>query len=192
MFYWFAWVLCQIWFFLLGGVSYQGRENIPESGAFIAAGNHRAGIDPFLLGMGLHRQMAFLAKDSLFRIPVVRTLLRWVNATPINRSGSPKEVMDKTVELLKKGTLPTTIFPEGTRNLTEDPLIPFKGGAALLAIEAGVPIVPCAIVNSNRFFGHKVVRYGTPIQPPGENDKKARNDLTDALRTAILDLLAGS
>lgn len=191
MFYRFAWYLCRAFFFLTGGISFEGQENIPGEGSFLAAGNHRAGIDPFLIALGMRRPMAFLAKDSLFRIPIVRTMLRWVNATPINREGSPKEVMDRTVALLKEGRLPTTIFPEGTRNLTTEPLIPFKSGAALLAIEAGVPIVPVGIFGSRRFLGHKRVVYGKAILPPAENGKKSRDALTAELRTGLLALLEG-
>lgn len=189
MFYWFAWGLCRVYFFLTGGISFKGRENIPANGSFLAAGNHRSSIDPFLIALGLKRQMAFLAKDSLYKIPVVRSMLRWCNATPINREGSPKEVMEKTVELLKVGRLPITIFPEGTRNLTPLPLMAFKKGAALLALDAGVPIVPVAIKNSSKWFGHKVVTYGPAIFPSGENDKNNRDALTLELREALLGLL---
>jgi 1-acyl-sn-glycerol-3-phosphate acyltransferase len=188
MFYSFIWYLCKIIAFFLGGISFKNQEFIPLKGAFICAGNHRSSIDPFLIGLGMKRQMAFVAKDSLFRIPVIKHLLRWVNANPIDRSGSPKIVIEKTVEILKGGK-PIAIFPEGTRNKGEEPLMAFKKGAALLAIEAGVPIIPVGIKNSSRTFGRKTVIYGKPIMPPKGNDKLSRDALTQTLHDEILKLL---
>ncbi len=188
MFYKFAWYLCRIIAFFLGGISFKNRENIPKNIPFIAAGNHRSSLDPFLIGLGMKRQMAFVAKDTLFDIPIIKNMLLWVNANPIDRSGNPKVVIEKTVELLLKGK-PIAIFPEGTRNQGEEPLIDFKKGAALLAIEAGVPIVPVGIKNSNKIFSKKTVIYGKPIMPPKENDKNSRAALTKTLREEILKLL---
>ena len=188
MFYSFIWGLCKIIAFFLGGIDFKNRDNIPKEGSFIAAGNHRSSIDPFLIALGMKRQMAFVAKDSLFKIPVIKHLLRWVNANPIDRSGSPKEVVDKTVELLRHGK-PIAIFPEGTRNKGEEPLMAFKKGAALLAIEAGVPIIPVGIKRSNKTFGRKIVIYGKPIMPPEGNDKHSREALTETLYEEILKLL---
>ena len=188
MFYKSMWWLCRFLSLLLGGVRYIGRENIPAEGAFIVACNHRSNLDPFLVALGMKREMAFLAKDGLFKIPVIRTMLRWVNASPVNRAGSPKDVMDNTVEVLKKGR-PTTIFPEGRRNKTEELLLEFKNGASLLAIQAGVPIVPVAVLNSRRTFGRKTVIYGPVIQPPAANDRQSRNELTAQLKETIRMLL---
>ena len=189
MFYRFIWWLCKLIAFVIGGVDYKGRENIPSTESFIAAGNHISSIDPFLIGLGMKREMAFIAKDSLFRIPVIKHLLRWVNANPIDRNGSPKEVTLKTVELLGKGK-PIAIFPEGTRNKGPELLMDFKKGAALLAIEAGVPIIPVGIKNSNKTFGRKTVIYGKPIMPPIENDKHTREALTKTLYEEISKLLS--
>ncbi len=188
MFYRFVWWLCRIIAFLLGGITFKNTENIPGKVSFIAAGNHRSNIDPFLIGLGMKRQMAFIAKDVLFKIPIIKHLLIWVNANPIDRNGSPKVVIEKTVELLQKGK-PLTIFPEGTRNKGDEPLLKFKKGAALLAIEAGVPIIPVGIFNSNKTFGRKTVIYGKPIMPPANNDKNSRETLTETLREEILKLL---
>ena len=188
MFYSFIWYLCKIIAFFLGGITFVNRENIPKEGAFICAGNHRSSIDPFLIGLGMKRQMAFVAKDSLFKIPVIKHLLRWVNANPIDRSGSPKLVISKTVDILRTGK-PIAIFPEGTRNKGVEYLMSFKKGAALLAIEAGVPIIPVGIKNSSRTFGRKTVIYGNPIIPPEGNDKLSRDALTQTLYDEILKLL---
>lgn len=188
MFYTFAYWLSKLIGFLLGGIKYIGRENIPKEKSFIAAGNHRSNLDPFLVGLGISRQMAFLAKESLFDKPVIKRMLKWVNAYPINRNGDPREVIEKTVEILKKNK-PITIFPEGTRNKVDDSLGEFKKGAVLIAIKAQVPIIPVAIKNSRKIFGKKTVIYGKAIMPPKEENKYNREQLTNELKESIESLL---
>ena len=188
MFYSFAYWLCKIILFFLGGINYSGKDNIPKTGAFIAAGNHRSNLDPFLIGLGVDRQMSFVAKDSLFGNPLVKFLLRKANAYPIDRKASPKNIINITVEKLKKG-YPITIFPEGTRNLKNDSLLEFKSGVALLAIKAEVPIIPVAILNSRKIFGRKQVIYGKAILPPVEDNKENREKLTRKVKADIENLL---
>ena len=188
MFYTFAYWLSKLIGFLLGGIKYIGRENIPEEKSFIAAANHRSNLDPFLVGLGMGRQMAFVAKESLFDKPVIKRMLQWVNAYPINRNGDPREVIGKIVEILKKGK-PITIFPEGTRNKVDDSLGEFKKGAALIAIKSQVPIIPVAIKNSPKIFGKKIVIYGKAIIPPKEENKYNREQLTNELKESIESLM---
>ena len=190
MFYAFAYWVSKFIGVLLGGVTYIGRENIPEEKTFIAAANHRSNLDPFLVGLGLKRQMAFLAKESLFKNPVIRRMLIWVNAYPIDRHGDPRQVIKKTVEVLKKDK-PISIFPEGTRNKVDDSVKEFKKGVALIAIEAQVPVIPVGIKNSSKVFGRKVVIYGKAIMPPIEDNKENRDKLTREIKESIEDLLNG-
>ena len=132
--------------------------------------------------------MSFVAKDSLFDNPLVKFLLRKANAYPIDRKASPKNIINITVEKLKKG-YPITIFPEGTRNLKNDSLLEFKSGVALLAIKAEVPIIPVAILNSRKIFGRKQVIYGKAILPPVEDNKENREKLTRKVKADIENLL---
>ena len=188
MFYTFAYWLSKLIGFLLGGIKYIGRENIPEEKSFIAAANHRSNLDPFLVGLGMDRQMAFVAKESLFDKPVIKRMLQWVNAYPINRNGDPREVIDKTVDILKKGK-PITIFPEGTRNKVDDSLGEFKKGAALVAIRAQVPVVPSAILGSNKKKGEIYLVFGDPVMPPEENNKQNIVAFNALLQARVEELL---
>lgn len=190
MFYRSMWWLCRFLAFCMGGVRYEGRERIPKEGAFLVAANHRSSLDPFLVGLGTKRVFAFLAKDTLFRYPVIRTMLRWVHASPLKRGAGAKGVLEQSVEILKHGR-PLMIFPEGQRNKTDALLLEFKKGTALLAVEAGVPILPAAVFNSAKAFGRKRVVYGSLIQPPKDNDKHSRDALTAELQEAIANLLLG-
>lgn len=188
MFYWFAYLLCKIISLLLGGIKYIGKENLPKGENFIMASNHKSNLDPFLVGLGLDVQLAFIAKDSLFKNPIIRWMLVHVNAYPIDRSGNPRKAISQTVEVLKHDN-PLVIFPEGTRNKEDYSLREFKKGASLIAIEAGVKIVPVAVFNSRKTFGRKVVVYGEAITPPKEDNRKNRDELTKKLRSSISSLI---
>lgn len=141
------------------------KENILKKGAFLFVANHQSSNDPFLLSAGTRRHLAFMGKDSLFAHPVGNFILRQLGAYPINREANPKEVLDLTIEILRRGK-PTTMFPEGNRNKENDELRSFKKGAALVAIRAGVPVIPAAILGTNRKDGPISVWFGEAIQPP--------------------------
>lgn len=188
MFYWFAYLLCKIISLILGGVKYIGKENLPKDESFIMASNHKSNLDPFLVGLGLEVKLAFIAKDSLFQNPILRWMLVHVNAYPIDRSGNPRKAINQTVEVLKDNN-PLVIFPEGTRNKEDYSLREFKKGASLIAIEAGVKIIPVAVFNSRKTFGRKLVVYGEAIIPPKEDNRKNRDELTRKLRDSISNLI---
>ena len=103
----------------------------------------------------MKREGAFLAKDSLFDNGILNLMLRKVNARPVKRDGDPREAIDQMVTFLKEGK-PIILFPEGQRNKTDRPLLPFKQGAALIAIKAQIPVIPVAIRGSQSFFGKKL------------------------------------
>lgn len=190
MFYTFVYWLSKFIGFLLGGIKYIGRENIPKEKTFIAAANHRSNLDPFLVGLGIGRQMSFVAKESLFDKLIIKNILKWVGAYPVNRNGDPRELIKKTVEILKSDK-PITIFPEGTRNKADESLGEFKKGVALIAIKSQVPIMPVAIKNSRKFFGKKIVIYGKAIIPPKDDNKYNRDQLINDLKESIGSLLYG-
>ena len=147
------------------GLKVYGRENVPEKGAFLFIANHLSNNDPFLIAAGTKRHLAYMAKDKLFENPFLRFWLTRLGVFPINREGDPRQVLNQTVEILKSGK-PTTMFPEGTRNKEDETLQEFKKGAALVAIRAGVPVVPAAILGTNRKKGRIAVLFGKPMTPP--------------------------
>ena len=132
---------------LLMNKKWEGIENLP-AGGFIAVPNHCTEIDPLVVGHLLynHKRMPrFLAKAPLFKVPVLRTVLRATKQIPVERSTAgahrslqlAREVVDEGGAII--------IYPEGT--LTRDPeLWPMKGhtGAARMALESGIPVVPMA------------------------------------------------
>jgi 1-acyl-sn-glycerol-3-phosphate acyltransferase len=129
-------------------VKTEGLENLPKGG-YILVGNHLSYLDPLAFAYSVYFHMKrsphYLAKEALFRIPVLGGLLPKVGQIPVYRSGRVNdEPMKAAKEFLKAGQV-VVIFPEGT--LTRDPdYWPMRGkaGAVRLAVEMGLPIVPAA------------------------------------------------
>ncbi len=142
--------------FLLAGlirlalrVHVTGKENIPKEGGMVVCANHTCYPDPVMIAAAFSRQIVFLAKKELFRIPVFRSLIRGLGAYPLDRRGDIGAV--KTAVSLAKGEgdregVPVLIFPQGTRHRGRSPAgTPVKSGAAAIAFHAGVPMLPVCI-----------------------------------------------
>jgi len=123
------------------------REKLPATGPFILTPNHNSNIDPLVMAVAvwrLGRAPRFLAKASLFRIPVVGALLRGVGQVPVERGGRAAIPLAAAKRIVDEGHC-VIVYPEGS--LTRDPdLWPMRGktGAARLALDLGIPVVPAA------------------------------------------------
>ncbi len=143
------------------------KNKIPRSGPFILASNHISLVDPPFLGSAVKRPMYFIAKRELFTGRLFGTILRRVNAIPVNRRGFDKKAIESAMTGLTSDE-GMVIFPEGTRSRTDDFLKPHPG-VGLLARNADVPIVPAYIHGTNRlracFWGKEkmAVVFGDPI-----------------------------
>lgn len=123
----------------------EGVENVPRKGGVVLACNHPGGMDSFVLGVASPRQVYYMAKRELFNVhPVMTFLLYRIGAFPINRGARDTEAIEYSVELLKQGRV-LGMFPEGTRNRGK-PMRRGKSGAVRIAIDAGVPVVPVAVL----------------------------------------------
>jgi 1-acyl-sn-glycerol-3-phosphate acyltransferase len=133
----------------LAKISQTGDERVPKSGAFVLAPNHYSEIDPLVVGVAMWRvgrMPRFLAKASLFGVPVLGAILRRTQQVPVERAGAVRGSDPlATAKHITDNGLAVIIYPEGT--LTRDPdLWPMRGkfGAVRMALEAGVPIIPVA------------------------------------------------
>jgi glycerol-3-phosphate dehydrogenase (NAD(P)+) len=133
-----------------------GREHIPDGGVVLAA-NHRSFLDPFAIGCCLPRPIYFLAKQEMFKNPILGWILNCMGAFPIRRGESDAESMETALRLLDRGDA-VVIFPEGTR-IKEGSLAEPKRGVGRLALQSGAPVVPIAITGSER------ARDGWKIRP---------------------------
>ena len=118
----------------------EGREHWPAVGGGLVCSNHQSFFDPPLIGMTCPRQMNYLARDTLFKVPVLKQVMTFLDAIPIDREGSGLSGLKETMKRLKAGEL-VLIFPEGTRTHDGD-LSPLKPGSCSLARRSRVPLIP--------------------------------------------------
>jgi glycerol-3-phosphate dehydrogenase (NAD(P)+) len=133
-----------------------GREHIPDGGVILAA-NHRSFLDPFAIGCCVGHPIYFVAKQELFRNPLIGWFLNCMGAFPVRRGESDEESVATALALLERGEA-VVIFPEGTRIRTGSLQRP-KRGVGRLALESGKPVVPIAVTGSER------ARDGWKIKP---------------------------
>jgi 1-acyl-sn-glycerol-3-phosphate acyltransferase len=150
-----------------------GVENVPKTGPVILACNHVSYLDPPGMGCFSGRRISFMAKKELFDIPLLGPAIAAVGAYPVDRKGSARAAIKKSLEVLKAGGT-VGIFPEGTRNLSGE--VEPQVGAALLASLSKAPVVPACIVGSDRakHFPKIKVAFGPPLRLP--DDRKATHD----------------
>lgn len=176
-----------------------GAEKVPPSGGFVLAANHASYLDPPALGVACPRPVHFMAKSELFKVPVLGAVLPEVGAFPVHRGAADRKAIRHALEILAGGGV-VGVFPEGTRSRTGELLAP-QGGAALLALKAGVPVVPAAIWGTNRVAGPlslpKPVKVGVCFGDAinlGEMktiDRKAITNASEQIMRAIGGLLPG-
>lgn len=118
----------------------EGRENWPASGGGLVCSNHQSFFDPPLVGMTCPRQMNYLARDTLFKVPVLKQVMSFLDAIPIDREGSGLSGLKETMKRLRAGEL-VLIFPEGTRTYDGE-LLPLKPGFCSVARRSRVPLIP--------------------------------------------------
>ncbi|RRK11197.1 1-acyl-sn-glycerol-3-phosphate acyltransferase [Lactiplantibacillus garii] len=146
-----------------GRPRYQGRENLPE-GTYILVGPHRTWFDPLYYALaGSPMKFSFMAKEELFKNPVLRFILKHANAFPVDRKHPGPSAIKTPVKFLRKGELSLIMFPSGTRHSQQ-----LKGGATVIAKMAGVPLVPTVYqgpLTFKRLFSRQkiTVRFGKPI-----------------------------
>jgi 1-acyl-sn-glycerol-3-phosphate acyltransferase len=149
---------------------YFNPENVPRAGPVILASNHASYLDPPLVGCGLPRQVAMLARDSLFRFPVMGTVLRSWGTVPVDRDGGGAAGLRIILDRLMQGNA-ILLFPEGTR--TNDGAIrAARSGIGLIVIKSSAPIVPVRVFGTFESYGRHIrfprphpvaVKYGVPI-----------------------------
>ncbi|PYL86813.1 MAG: hypothetical protein DMF17_05080, partial [Verrucomicrobia bacterium] len=131
-----------------------GRKNANRDGGLLLAANHISHFDPFILSSVVGRKIDWMAMAEFFPNPLVGSFLRAVDAFPADRNRADRKTIRTAIERLKQGRV-VGVFPEGgirdgARSLLEG--APLRPGASTLAHIAGVPIVPCVIVGSDRLY----------------------------------------
>ena len=161
-----------------------GTENIPEEGPIIFAGNHRHAFDPVVVMTHTKRFVHYMAKETLFK-GFHGFLFNQIGLIKVYRTKNNPEAIESAVNLLKDGgTL--GIFPEGTRNRTNEELLRFKHGAVTIAKKSNSKIVPFAIKGEYKLFSNKlIIEFGKPIDVSNMELEEAN----DYIRNEVLNLL---
>lgn len=177
-------------FRLIMDLKVEGIENFPMDGAVIVAANHVTNFDVFPLQIAIPRPLFFMAKAELFRNPLLDVLFRNLGAFPVYRGQRDEWAMHHARRVLEEKAV-LGMFPEGKRSKGRG-LSVGKTGAARLAIEMKVPIVPVAIIGSDRFFRHfprrtpVTVKILPPLLPrPDEQPLELTDRLMYALAAAL-------
>ncbi|MBA4534082.1 1-acyl-sn-glycerol-3-phosphate acyltransferase [Brevibacillus laterosporus] len=161
-----------------------GYENVPNEGPVILCSNHISNWDPPLLGCGIDRQVSYMAKEELFRYPVLSHVLKSFNAIPVKRGGNDRGAIRTTLQVLEQGKV-FGIFPEGTRSKTGE-LGEGKTGVAMFALKSEAAIIPVAIIGPYRLF-HKVkVVYGKPIDISKYREAKSSSETMREVTQVIM------
>jgi 1-acyl-sn-glycerol-3-phosphate acyltransferase len=164
----------------------EGIENLPPSGGYVLSANHISNFDPWPLGMPIwpKRFLRFMAKSELYWWPL-GAIITAGGGFPVRRGERDVEALNKAIELAREGHV-IAMFPHGTRQrkgLVKRHQPRSHSGAARIALEAGVPLVPAAIAGTDRLsrLGPLRVRYGKPLDIDGLDPREA----TDRLMTEI-------
>lgn len=129
----------------------KNRELLPEKGRFLIVSNHLSDFDPIVTNVAFKgKEISWIAKKSLFKVPYAGPYMYRCNFLAMDRSDIRQSLrtINKAAEYIKDDIVSIGIYPEGTRNTTEDLLLPFKPGALKIAQKANVPIVVMTIVNT--------------------------------------------
>lgn len=199
--YQFVRALIQVVIRVVWRVRVEGKEHIPKQGAFILAPVHRSFIDFGLVSAVTRRRMRYMGKESLWKVKALGWFLTALGAFPVNRGTADRESYRRSLDILRTGE-PLVLFPEGTRR--RGPVIEhLSDGAAHMASQAGVPIVPVGIGGSERALpkGKRLPRpvkveiiVGPPLQPPpvpegkSHPSRRAVHELTLTLQATLQDL----
>ncbi len=155
----------------------EGTENIPAEGKIILAGNHTHLLNCFSVALATKRCVHFVAKAELMK-GIGKYIFPGLGIIPIDRSTNGKEAILETEKYLEDGKL-IAIFPEGTVNRTDDPMMPFKGGAVKIALDTGSDIVPFAITGKYKPFKKGLKIKFMPAIKVEKGSLKATNKLLE-------------
>lgn len=171
-----------------------GRAHEPPAGPVVVVSNHVSDLDPLVVGAALRRRVAFMAKEELFHVPLLRWWVAACGAFPVRRGVPDRRALRLSLDVLARGEA-LVMFPEGTRG-RDRTLRPPEPGAALLALRTGAVLLPVAVLGTDEVLPRGArrprrarisVRIGAPLRPPapaaaaGDGARHPRHDEIEAV-----------
>ena len=186
----------KLFFKIYNRLEVYGLEKIPHGTQVIVAANHASYVDPPLIGGVFPGRLRFLAKESLFRVPLLGFFIKALGAIPVEREDGQRAgaVMKNLLILLTKGES-VILFPEGTRT-ADGRLKPLEAGVAYLSVKTGVPVLPLYVGGSFKVWpkgktfprpSKLSLRVAPPIYPDAALvcERERRNALLRSLETSL-------
>jgi 1-acyl-sn-glycerol-3-phosphate acyltransferase len=174
-----------------------GTENLPATGGYVLAPSHRSMMDIPFAAYLTTRQLRYMGKAPLFKIPVLGWLFTVLGGFPVQRDGTDRKALRDSIAMLQNGEI-LLVFPEGTRKYGPK-IQPLQPGAAYLALRAGAPLVPVGIAGSEEImrtpksrpprFRRVVMMVGEPLMPQELAKGVVPRDKVDALTAELSDAL---
>jgi len=193
------WLVRNTFFRWTGGLKGTGRENVPKEGAVIIAPYHVSNLDPPAVACTCPRRLNFMAKEELFKVPILGPIIRSLDAFPLKRGEGDMEAIRHAIAQLQAGKT-IIIFPEGSRG-DGISIQPMTKGATMLARKTNAMVVPVGIVGTHKILpkgqskpkrGNKVtVAYGKPFsyaEIEQQYGKAAKEAFGHELQKRILEL----
>lgn len=194
-FYSFAAKVLRRLFSVTFNVEIDGIENIPCDRTFIVAPNHLSNFDPPVLGVFMPMQMTYMAKDTLFKVPLLGGIIRALGAFPVKKGKSDIAAVRTAIKILRENKC-LVIFPEGRRSRTPGVLGEGKQGAVLIALKAKVGILPVGIDADYKFRGRVKINIGKYIDLSEYYDEKISGaelqQITDNVLMPAISELSGA
>jgi 1-acyl-sn-glycerol-3-phosphate acyltransferase len=175
-----------------------GSIDLPPDLGAILVSNHRAGIDPLLIQLATKRVVHWLVAREYVEHPMMGWAFRILQSIPVNRAGIDTAATKQAIRIAKNGGL-VGMFPEGRINFTEDVLLPGRPGAALIALRARVPVIPCFVkdapydgtaLGSFLMTGRAKVKIGQPIDISEFYDSESDREVQQALTKRFMSEIA--
>lgn len=169
-----------------------GVEKVPQLGPLVVVSNHASDFDPVLLSCCMRRPVAYMAKQELFRVPILKQAISLYGAYPVNRQAPDRSAIKSALSYLDEGWA-TGVFLQGTRT-AEGRITEPKLGAALIAAKAKVPLLPVCLWGTQGIikngspipkFVPLTVRVGDLIEPPSSTKRDELEALTQKCADVI-------
>jgi len=188
-----------VYFKVFHRIEFHGSENVPATGPVIIASNHISYYDPIIVGTGVDRDIEFMAWGKLFTIPILRNVIRFFGAFPVELTSADKSAYINAISTLFKNKA-LIIFPEGERS-GDGKVKNFKLGIARLALKTNARIVPVTIVGAYETFSrHRLlprpgkisVYYHKPITIDKHEfaDINARNEFFKKVTNQVMNVIS--